>query len=274
MKLGLLWALLAAHALAQTKVDLKFQAKDFDFYGAVSVKPFPAGTALPSLCQVGNMFFQTNAPAGVNVFGCVATNTWAAQSSGGTVPLAITVTGTVLKIGAGCAQSSVCVARLGPISYAFIAPTTVTLNSGSGLVFLYVDKSGNLTAGEAFVTSPGLTCSGCQVVSPISQFPQDSLPLGSWNATGGAWDPAGIDSRAVLSAGRSFTAGPNISITQSGGNVAISASLTTLISGTQPVCVSGTRGSLWYTPGTAGIKDLVQACAKDAADVFAWRTLY
>jgi hypothetical protein len=275
MKTGMFWVLLAAQAaLGQTKLDLKTQSKDVDFSGAASVKPFPAGLALPAICQPGNMFFETNAPAGANVFGCVATNTWAAESSGGTVPLAIQVSSNVLTIGAGCAQSSICVARLGPVAYAFIAPTTITLNSGSGLVFFYLDKNGNLTAGESSATSPGLTCSGCQVVSPVLQFPPDSLPLGSWNASAAAWDPTGIDSRAVLSAGRSFTAGPNITISQSGGNVAISASLTTLTSGTQPGCASGTRGSVWYTPGTTGVKDLVQVCAKDAANGYAWRTLY
>jgi hypothetical protein len=88
------------------------------------------------------------------------------------------------------------------------------------------------------------------------------------------WDTTGTDERAILSGGRFFTAGPNVVIAEAGGNVTISASLTKLTSGTQPACNTTTQGSLWYTPGTAGVKDNVEICAKDNGDVYAWRTLY
>jgi len=38
--------------------------------------------------------------------------------------------------------------------------------------------------------------------------------------------------------------------------------------------VNGTGGRLWYIAGTAGVKDTLSVCAKDAGDAFAWRTLY
>jgi hypothetical protein len=42
----------------------------------------------------------------------------------------------------------------------------------------------------------------------------------------------------------------------------------------QPACSSSTRFTLWTVAGGAGVKDSVQVCAKDAADAYAWRTIY
>jgi len=43
----------------------------------------------------------------------------------------------------------------------------------------------------------------------------------------------------------------------------------------QPACAATTsRGTFWVVQGAAGTKDSVQVCAKDAADVYAWRTIY
>jgi len=39
-------------------------------------------------------------------------------------------------------------------------------------------------------------------------------------------------------------------------------------------CAAGIRGQFQYTAGGAGVKDIVQVCAKDAADSYAWRPVY
>lgn len=44
--------------------------------------------------------------------------------------------------------------------------------------------------------------------------------------------------------------------------------------GSKPACDSAARGTYWHTFGAAGVKDTVEVCAKDASDVYAWRTLY
>lgn len=41
------------------------------------------GTSTPATCQVGQLFFDTNAAAGSNVFGCTSTNTWTLMGGGG-----------------------------------------------------------------------------------------------------------------------------------------------------------------------------------------------
>jgi hypothetical protein len=42
----------------------------------------------------------------------------------------------------------------------------------------------------------------------------------------------------------------------------------------KPTCDASQRGTLWFTQGGAGVKDTLEVCAKDANDVYAWRTLY
>lgn len=42
----------------------------------------------------------------------------------------------------------------------------------------------------------------------------------------------------------------------------------------KPVCAVAVRGTMWFTQGIAGVADTLEVCAKDAANVYAWRQLY
>lgn len=75
--LGLLGLTMAA----QTRIDLRSQAKTVDFSVANSTKPMKMGPELPPTCAVGEMFLKSNAPAGTNVYACTASNTWSAQGA-------------------------------------------------------------------------------------------------------------------------------------------------------------------------------------------------
>jgi hypothetical protein len=80
-KVGML--LLTAWSLpGQTAVDLRSQSKTVDFAAAPSTRPMQTGTVLPSLCAPGQMFFNSAAPAGQNLYGCTATNVWTLQAGG------------------------------------------------------------------------------------------------------------------------------------------------------------------------------------------------
>src|SRR5579862_6024704 len=61
---------------AQTAVDARTQTKSIDFSGASSTTPAKVGTVLPATCSIGASFFKSNAPAGQNLYGCTASNTW------------------------------------------------------------------------------------------------------------------------------------------------------------------------------------------------------
>ena len=65
-----------------TQLDLHFQSRDIDFSAANATKPFKSGTALPSVCNIGEMFFWLNAPAGANLYGCTSLNGWTLEEAG------------------------------------------------------------------------------------------------------------------------------------------------------------------------------------------------
>ncbi len=54
-----------------------------DAGAADSTNPCKEGTTPPATCGVGECFFDTDATAGSNLFGCTATDTWTLQSGGG-----------------------------------------------------------------------------------------------------------------------------------------------------------------------------------------------
>src|SRR5256885_8700315 len=64
-----------------TQLDLHFQSRDVDFSTANATKPFKSGTTFPSVCAVGEMFFKTDGPAGANLYGCTALNSWSLEST-------------------------------------------------------------------------------------------------------------------------------------------------------------------------------------------------
>lgn len=54
----------------------------FDLSGSAATKSMKTGTATPGTCAVGELFYDTDAPAGQNIYGCTATNTWTLQGGG------------------------------------------------------------------------------------------------------------------------------------------------------------------------------------------------
>jgi hypothetical protein len=205
----------------QTKVDLASQSRNVDFSQASSVRPFPTGPALPATCSVGQMFFLTGSSDAVQE--CVALNTWTPiQASSGNASFNVQWTSsTQLTIGSQCSISTPCVFRIGSVVYSVTVPATATLTNGSGLAYIYIDNNGNIVVG---VSSSSVTCTGCLVVAATTQYPIGSLPLETWNATNGVWDPTGSNDVAYLSTEATLNAGSNVTITQTGPNVTIAAS--------------------------------------------------
>jgi uncharacterized protein YdbL (DUF1318 family) len=81
-------------ASAQTRIDLRTQAKSVDFSAAGSTKPSKTGTTIPATCSVGETFLKTDATAGQNLYVCTATNVWTLQGSA--IPSVIGFANTVL----------------------------------------------------------------------------------------------------------------------------------------------------------------------------------
>jgi hypothetical protein len=202
------------------------------------------GTALPATCILGQMYFLTGSSPTVNE--CVAANTWTPiQGSGGFAILNVQQTsGTVLTIGPQCLVSTPCIFRIGSAVYSITAPAKVTLTGGSGLTYIYIDNNGNLMAG---VSSSTVTCAGCQVAAGITQYPIATIPLETWNATGGVWDPTGSNDVALLNTPPVLNAGSNITITQTGPSVTITGSGGSSSGGTGGSGSSGPTGT-YFNP--------------------------
>jgi hypothetical protein len=204
----LLAASLGGAALCQTQVDLRRQSKNVDFSSAASTKPLKSGTALPSTCGVGEMFFLTNGPAGSNLYGCTSTNAWSLEAGGGSGSGAsmaaqlgdFQVTrsnSTTLVAGTNCSSATPCNARFGNLVYSIVSPATVTITAGTGTVFFYLNSSGTVIAGHNLTAS---CASGCTAQTGVTAYPLDTIPLYSWTAASGVWNPGGgTDARAFIS---------------------------------------------------------------------------
>jgi len=205
-------------AWGQTQIDLQAQSKNVDFTTSPTTRPLKSGVTLPATCNLGEMFFLTNAAAGANLYGCAATNAWTVESSGGggsSVQSASQLTdlattrssSTTLLIGSNCALATPCNVRMGSVAYTFTASASATLSAGTGTAFLYIDSSGNLTVGHNLT----LTCgSGCVAAPGITAFPPDSIPLFTWTATNGTWDTAGGADRRAFQSTTNVSAGTGL----------------------------------------------------------------
>jgi hypothetical protein len=243
-----------------TQLDLRLQSRDVDFSGANATKPFKSGTGLPSACGAGEMYYRLDASAGMNVYGCTASNSWtleqgppAASMASQLGDFAVTATSaTTLLIGAGCSTSTPCTVRFGALVYSFGSSATATISAGSGLGLIYISSAGILTVGSN-VTA---TCSSpCVAQSGVTAFPADAIPLFTWSATNGSWNVnGGADQRAFLSS-KSVMAGLGITSTEISGKTQLSADtsvigLRTAAPGTSTTaCTAGswaTDGSFFY----------------------------
>jgi hypothetical protein len=121
----------------QTKIDLATQSKHVDFSAASTTKPAKVSTAIPAVCSTGEIFFDTNAPAGQNLYGCTATNTWSQLGgSGAGAGMASQLldfnvnntSGTVQTLGALCSGTTPCQTRTSTAFFVMTAPVTVTLS--------------------------------------------------------------------------------------------------------------------------------------------------
>jgi hypothetical protein len=236
---------LAGQAFGQTMVDLRTQSKSVDFSSQPSTSPAVVGATLPGSCQTGQLFFNSTATPGANLFGCTASNTWTLMSSNGSGSgssgsgasaaslasqlgdFAATLASGTLTIGAACSSATPCNVRIGNTSYSFKFPGTVTISgTTSGLVLLYIDGSGNLTAGSVAT----LNCTGCTYAPGITAFPSNAIPLYTWSASGGAFDAKGAtDFRAMLST-KNLLGGSGLIVSENAGTstIAIDPSLVSL----------------------------------------------
>lgn len=234
-----------------TTLNLQTQGRNPDFSAFPFTRPISVGSALPAACQLGQLYFNSAATAGSNLYACTAANTWTLESAAASAPAAPGVTmaaqlgdfapalsNGALTIGANCSGATPCNVRVGSAVYRFTNPASVTASgSTSGMAFGYIDGSGNLAVGGI----PALTCNGCTYVPGVTSFPSGSIPLFTWTLTYGRFDVGGgTDFRAFL-ARKNLQSGAGILITEAAGvsAIAVDPSLISLRVLTPPTSSSG-----------------------------------
>jgi hypothetical protein len=124
---------------------------------------------------------------------------------------------TTLLIGDGCSAATPCNVRFGGRSYSFTSSMTATISAGDGTAYFYITPDGVLTVGH----SMSVACAGtCAAASGVQAFPNDSIPLYSWNATGGSWENSGMDRRGWISQA-TILPGAGIVVVDSGGQTIV-----------------------------------------------------
>ena len=276
--------LLAGAADGQTLLSLDSQTKNVDFTKAAFTRPVKTGTVLPSTCSVGDLFFQTNAAAGSNLYGCASANTWTVESggTGGGGSLAIDNNGTLV----GSRNVMNLIGGVGVVNTisdtgtqiniqqsvdTSVIPSKATAQSGAMWLCSSAGSSSTYTCGlsptlQSYTTGmvlawkPNVNGAGGATTLNV-----DTLGAVTVKQADGVTDPTGAD----IVAGRLYNVwhdGAVFRLMTPAVNVASAA--------TQPACNASQRGRFWQTLGGAGVKDAVTVCAKDAGDAYAWRSIY
>lgn len=161
------------------------------------------------------------------------------------------------------------------------APLTFARVAGSAFPTGISMSTGGLISGTP--TTSGVTSFTIRVTDAASATDDQVLSLGRLAKRAQRYN---IDERAVYSGpdqpsllnGRNVWEGDIWIDTTTGTTWRASSggawSVVGIGHGALPTCNAAMSGTLWQVPGTAGVKDSVSVCAKDATDTYAWRALY
>jgi hypothetical protein len=272
----------AVAMFGQTQVDLKTQSRAVDFSAAPGTKPIQTGAVLPATCTVGQMFFNTAASSGQNLYGCIATNTWLPET--GTASLEIENQGTIVgarpimnfATGLGVLQAisdtgvSILVQSSLDTASAQTKPgeqsgASLMCTSASGSASAYTCAlSPSLTVyskGMMLHWSPDVSGSGGPATLNVDALGAAPLKLADGVTNPGPADILASRAQEIWYDGANFRI---LSLNAAAG----------VLGESRPACSATVQGRTWFIAGGVGVADSFTVCAKDASGVFAWRTIY
>jgi hypothetical protein len=289
-------AAVACAGYGQTLVNLGTQGRNINFTGVQGTSPVQMGTTLPATCSQGQMFFNSVATAGQNLYACTSANVWTPQAA----PARATYYQTLMGNGSALPQepslnfsNSFSLAdnpgsSRTDLNLATVNSNTGTFGSATQVPVLTVNAFGQVTAVSTATIGGGPAISSGTLASmpttctagtlyfatdqPAAQqlFTCSSANVwtqmlsvggsGALKVTNGSLD---INTVVVpqLGVANTFT-----------GLNAMTDGLSLLTSNTQPACGSSLRGTLWYL-NNGSSKDNLQVCVYNGT-AFAWVNLY
>jgi hypothetical protein len=165
-----------------------------------------------------------------------------------------------------------------------LQPSLFRAETSSGNLGLIVSDSVSVGVGVvnplAKLSIAG-TDSSTNGVGAAIRLKNSAVGGGTWNlragATGNKTPAAGFsiaDSSDNYRLAIDSTGNVGIGTTTPGRELEVNGGVKLNTVAAQPTCNASNRGTMWFTQGGTGVKDALQVCAKDAADAYAWRTLY
>lgn len=285
MKNTALAAWLMSTLVAQTRVDLQNQSKNVNLQAAPFTAPVKSGAALPATCTLADLFFETTAPAGANVFGCTATNTWALEGGAGGSGGSLTIDNNGTAIGSRAIANFI--PGAGILNTISDTGTQINIQQSidSGVILTRAGhQSGQtLLCASSSASSSTYTCA----MSPTLTSYQTGMVLNWTPDVNGAGGPTTLNVDILGAQPVKLADGvtdPVIGDVTGGRMVLVwfdgtvfrlmNPSLVSATAGAQPACSSALRGRIWTIFSATGVKDSVTVCAKDATDAYAWRVIY
>jgi hypothetical protein len=276
---------LTSTLVAQTRVDLQNQSKNVNLQTLPYTAPVKSGAVLPATCTLADLFFETTAPAGTNVYGCTSTNTWSLEGgtggtggnltidSGGTpvgtraianfipgsgILNTLSDTGTQINIQQSVDTGTI-LSRAGHQSGQTLLCASSSASSSTYTCALSPTLTG-YTRGMVLNWTPDVNGAGGPTTLNVDVLGAQSVKLADGVTDPAVGDVIGGKMYPVWSDGTVFRL--------------MNSSLVSGLVGTQPACSSAVRGRIWTVFSASGAKDSVTVCAKDTTDAYAWRTIY
>jgi len=276
---------LTSTLVAQTRVDLQNQSKNVNLQAQPHTAPLKSGAVLPATCLLADLFFQTTAPAGTNIYGCTSTNNWSLEGGTGgtggnlTIDLNGTVVGTraIANFIPGAGILDTLVDTGSQINIQQNVDTGLILsraNHQSGQTLLCASASGSATTYTCAMTPTLTTYTTGMVLNWTPDVSGAGGPT-TLNVDALGAEPVKLSDGATDPALGDVIAGKMNAIWFDGTVFRLmNSSPVSALTGAQPTCSVALRGRFWTVFGATGTKDSVTVCAKDATNAYAWRTIY
>lgn len=251
--------------------------------GTGATSPCKVGTGTPVgilAGTLGDCYFQSDAPSGVNIWGVILTGTpatWAVQSGGSTCPI-VRTSATVITLAPNASSSNPCVLN----GARFTAPVPYTDVANSGTLYAYVEGTTQIAGygGGTFV-SGNVTSTVATAVFGITLFPPalqtGVVQLFTATSTAGNWDANGITVYLSAASMPTFLCGNGVNCAYSGNQVTVSVPTLTVPTGTS-ITMSGSYMVAECTSTPCNVTLPVpsqgpQYCVRNATNVAAVITL-